>query len=223
MLDVNFIYKDKTINIKCNENDKMKELIKKFGQIIKLDEDDIDDLVIYYKETPIKKKQVIKDIIKEEIIKNISFNVYDIDEIPQINKQNQNEKPDKNLTEEEQKAQNTFIKQNQLMDELINNIENEFKGETLNHIQKEILNEQIKSLKNQQQNLINQKQQIDSKKIELSQKKEQSENLITKEKENCILLNEELKEQKKSMEVILKQQKEHHELMENQKEKLKKK
>lgn len=52
---MNFIYKDKTINIKCNENDKMKELITKFCQLIKLDEDDIDDLVIYCKETPIKK------------------------------------------------------------------------------------------------------------------------------------------------------------------------
>ena len=55
MLDVNFIYKDKTKNIKCSENDKMKELITKFCQLIKLDEDDIDDLVIYCKETPIKK------------------------------------------------------------------------------------------------------------------------------------------------------------------------
>ena len=143
MLDVNFIYKGKTINIKCSENDKMKELIKKFGEMIKLDEDDIDDLVIYNKETPIKKKQVIKDIIKYETIKNISLNVYDIDEIPSMNKQVQNEKID-NLTEEEQKEQNVYIKQNQLMEEMINNIENEFKNETLNHIQKEILNEEIK-------------------------------------------------------------------------------
>ena len=105
MLDVNFIYKGKTINIKCSENDKMKELIKKFGEMIKLDEDDIDDLVIYNKETPIKKKQVIKDIIKYETIKNISLNVYDIDEIPSMNKQAQKEKPDKNLTEEKQKEQ----------------------------------------------------------------------------------------------------------------------
>ena len=30
------------------------------------------------------------------------------------------------------------------MEEMINNIENEFKNETLNHIQKEILNEEIK-------------------------------------------------------------------------------
>lgn len=69
------------------------------------------------------------------------------------------------------------------MDDLINNIKNEFKDKTLNHIQKQILNEQIKSLKHQQQNLINQKEQIDSKIIELSQKKEQSEILITKEKD----------------------------------------
>jgi len=69
------------------------------------------------------------------------------------------------------------------MDDLINNIKNEFKDKALNYIQKQILNEQIKSLKHQQQNLINQKEQIDSKKIELSQKKEQSEILITKEKD----------------------------------------
>ena len=69
------------------------------------------------------------------------------------------------------------------MDDLINNIKNEFKGKALNHIQKQILNEQIKSLKHQQQNLINQKEQIDSKIIELSLKKEQSEILITKEKD----------------------------------------
>lgn len=31
------------------------------------------------------------------------------------------------------------------MDDLINNIKNEFKDKTLNHIQKQILNEQIKS------------------------------------------------------------------------------
>ena len=55
MLDVNFIYKDKTINIKYNEKDKRKEFITKFSQIINLDEDDIDDLVIYCKEIPIKK------------------------------------------------------------------------------------------------------------------------------------------------------------------------
>ena len=69
------------------------------------------------------------------------------------------------------------------MDDLINNIKNEFKDKALNYIQKQILNEQIKSLKHQQQNLINQKEQIDSKIIELSQKKEQSEILITKEKD----------------------------------------
>ena len=63
------------------------------------------------------------------------------------------------------------------MDDLINNIKNEFKDKALNYIQKQILNEQIKSSKHQQQNLINQKI------IELSQKKEQSEILITKEKD----------------------------------------
>ncbi len=60
MLDVKFIHKDKTINFKCNVNDKIKELINKFGDMIKLYKDDIDDLIIYYKETPMKKSMQLK-------------------------------------------------------------------------------------------------------------------------------------------------------------------
>ncbi len=45
------------------------------------------------------------------------------------------------MVEEDQAAENTYIKQNQLMEEMINNIEKEFKEEKLNYVQTEILNQ----------------------------------------------------------------------------------